>query len=166
MPLFRRKARRLECYYCGQAQSETKGKATTYRFQCGSCGAPNLLSAEGLPMDDPLMHDAGLPANRASYARRAANRPLLSSNDAFDFCQDCRTNQTLTTHLLASYFDDNAGHDIKELEARLPAYKRSLEARYPLVCPDCATAANAIISVSWLPYPLLFADASLTETQL
>lgn len=59
------------------------------------------------------------------------------------FCRACQTNQTLYVNLLSNYFppsslEDENEEEYERLAAQLPAYKASLDARYPLVCKDCA----------------------------
>lgn len=62
------------------------------------------------------------------------------------FCRTCLTNQTLVTNLLANYLGehDDDDTDAARLEA-LPAYKHSLEQRYPMACEACAQKASARI---------------------
>lgn len=58
------------------------------------------------------------------------------------FCRTCQTNQTLYINLLSNYFppsslEDENEEEYERLAAQLPAYKASLDLRYPLVCKDC-----------------------------
>lgn len=55
------------------------------------------------------------------------------------FCRTCQTNQTLYLNLLSNYLPSEDDPNYESLYAQLPQYRASLDARYPLVCPDCAT---------------------------
>lgn len=54
------------------------------------------------------------------------------------FCRTCLTNQTLYVNLLSNYLPSEDDPNYESLLAQLPQYKASLDARYPLVCPNCS----------------------------
>ena len=58
------------------------------------------------------------------------------------FCRNCQTNQTLYINLLSNYLPDEDDPSYQELLDRLPAYKESLDARYPTICKACAGGAE------------------------
>lgn len=89
------------------------------------------------------MHDESL--NTRSFARRASpqkDRLPASYGTSSVFCNSCRTNQTLTANLLANYLPAPDDPEYARRAASLPAYRASLEKRYPSVCPACLPAVE------------------------
>ncbi|KDN41520.1 hypothetical protein K437DRAFT_172734 [Tilletiaria anomala UBC 951] len=96
------------------------------------------------------------PAQLAKGA--AASPPSSRSSDSASatassspFCRACHRNQTLILHLLSNYLPENASQgpqddeeDEKDtrLMSQLPAYRTTLEARYPPLCEACAQVAE------------------------
>ncbi|CCM05198.1 uncharacterized protein FIBRA_07407 [Fibroporia radiculosa] len=58
------------------------------------------------------------------------------------FCHTCQTNQMLLSNLLSSYLPPPDDLEYEQRAALLPEYKRSIEARYPPICADCAPAVE------------------------
>ncbi|KAG9015944.1 hypothetical protein FRB90_004086, partial [Tulasnella sp. 427] len=111
------------------------------------------------------MHQEQL--NMGSYALRASpsKNSIPAMPPANRFCQTCLTNQTLQMNLLANYLpptsvssgsDQSAGPTTNsptsglgqkdatynQLLEQLPAYKESLDLRYPPLCQSCAPAVE------------------------
>lgn len=54
------------------------------------------------------------------------------------FCHACQTNQMLLVNLLGNFLPDPSDPEYERRLAALPEYERSLHARYPPVCANCA----------------------------
>lgn len=59
------------------------------------------------------------------------------------FCKTCLKNQHLYNESLASYFPSEDTPNYQDWEIQFPAFKKSLEERYPQVCEDCEAGALA-----------------------
>ncbi|KAG8965521.1 hypothetical protein FRC03_000431 [Tulasnella sp. 419] len=83
------------------------------------------------------MHEEQL--NRASYALRGSSsrNAITSPHKSSPLCQTCTNNQTLQIHLLSNYLPPRSDPTYQELHDQLPAYKASLDLRYPPLCPNC-----------------------------
>ncbi|WFC93917.1 hypothetical protein MBRA1_000543 [Malassezia brasiliensis] len=102
--------------------------------------APYDADGHTLDVWERAMWDNGEnPGRFASATTEHSTAPCV-------FCRTCLTNQTLVTNLLANYLGehDDDDTDTARLEA-LPAYKHSLEQRYPMACEACAQKASARI---------------------
>ena len=112
---------------------------TPARWFCSVCESWNHADAQGHPLDvwEREMWDAS--ANPPSHAAAAEPLDRLPSNV---FCRTCLTNQTLVTNILADYLPEETHPAYAERLHALPAYRRSLEHRYPLVCATCAHRVN------------------------
>ncbi|WFD21801.1 hypothetical protein MEQU1_000457 [Malassezia equina] len=64
------------------------------------------------------------------------------------FCRSCLANQTIVANLLANYLSEDDESTDAERMAAYPAYRQSLEARYPLVCEACAPRVEAQLEKS------------------
>lgn len=62
------------------------------------------------------------------------------------FCHDCQTNQMLIVNLLGNFLPDSSDPDYERRLAALPEYERSLQARYPPVCANCASEVEERIA--------------------
>ena len=73
------------------------------------------------------------------------NRSRLPAayNSSSPFCRSCLANQSLQIHLLAAYPSDEDDHTEPPL---LSDYRKSLDTRYPIVCPSCAPAVEQDIA--------------------
>ncbi|PLW12358.1 hypothetical protein PCANC_23436 [Puccinia coronata f. sp. avenae] len=85
--------------------------------------------------------------------KNAASSPDSPSSP---FCSTCLANQNLHLNLLANYLPGDADlqnphtradltTSTRELLNNLPAYRASLEARYPILCSACSLKASEII---------------------
>lgn len=149
------------CHFCGQASVLVPPYGTSSRSQpvsteagthiscgtparwfCSACGCWNHQDLDGHTLDvwERAMWDTS--ANPDGFASASAD----DSAAPCVFCRTCLTNQTLVTNLLANYLSehDDDDTDAARLEA-LPAYKHSLEQRYPMACEACARKASARI---------------------
>ncbi|KAI9170884.1 Integral inner nuclear membrane protein ima1 [Paramyrothecium foliicola] len=143
-----RKARYLICFYCG-TKSQTKYDGTNREFACRSCGSTNYLDEvrdnlqlafHGDIADPPTATEHEAPAARYTVSSTASTSP-----DSI-WCATCLKNQRLFTASLAQYLPDDPSHpDYAELERNYYRFRKSLEQRYPQVCPECAEKADARI---------------------
>lgn len=110
-----------------------------------------VVNLSALPVVDKLQNGeiADVPAEEAAPAERFA-RPVVidplkddySSQDSI-FCSVCLKNQQLYTYNLSQFLPDLDHPDYEKLEAELPAYKKSLEERYPQCCARCEPKVKA-----------------------
>ncbi|KAF9822098.1 hypothetical protein IEO21_00092 [Rhodonia placenta] len=84
------------------------------------------------------MYDEKL--NSRSFAKRASPRKdrLPTMYGSGLFCHTCQTNQMLLANLLSSYLPPPEDPEYEQRAQTLPEYRRSIEARYPPVCANCA----------------------------
>ncbi|KAG8955457.1 hypothetical protein FRC04_008808 [Tulasnella sp. 424] len=129
------------CFFCN---SDIKPPPADLRnFQCPHCSCWNRYDARGVIIsDEAAMHQEQL--NASSYARRASpsKNAIPAMPPANRFCQTCLTNQTLQMNLLANYLPPTSDPAYGQLLEQLPAYKESLNLRYPPLCPACAPAVE------------------------
>lgn len=84
------------------------------------------------------MHEVAAPV-KDRYARniRRSISPTIPPSKQSIFCQRCLNNQHLLVQSLANYLPPRADPRYNDFEANLPAYRKSLEERYPQVCEVC-----------------------------
>jgi hypothetical protein len=64
--------------------------------------------------------------------------PNLSQTvDSSIFCSNCLKNQYILNATLSNYLPSQDDPAYSQFEARLPAYRKELEDRYPQVCAEC-----------------------------
>jgi len=108
------------------------------------------------PNLNPKPHLAfSIPRILTTSRKRESDKDGSSSSDpqsSFPFCPTCLANQNLQLNLLANYLpgdldsqNPNTRADTRALLDNLPAYKASLEARYPILCSACSLKASEII---------------------
>ncbi|KAI9829068.1 MAG: hypothetical protein M1832_000091 [Thelocarpon impressellum] len=124
--------RRPVCFYCGR-RSASRLYGDVRQWRCETCEAVNHLDENGDITDPP----ASSTAPSAQYAVWAPETAEGSVSDDSLFCPTCIKNQHLLTQSLASYFPPPDDPDYATYEASYPAYRESLEDRYPQVCVDC-----------------------------
>ncbi|OAX83390.1 hypothetical protein ACJ72_02251 [Emergomyces africanus] len=129
--------KRLSCFYCGlrSAQSQT---GPIRKWQCQQCLAVNYLDENG-EITDPPASEASSATQYKQYAKPLprASSPEVETPDTSIFCSTCLKNQHLLTQTLASYLPPPSHPDYGVYEASYPAYRKSLEERYPQVCESC-----------------------------
>jgi phage FluMu protein Com len=142
--------RRIHCHFCGARSAHAKGSGIP-EFQCASCEAINFLDAQGNILDTPLA--AAAPATHEpkqklfeSFTRDPAADPARGHQMQQVFCNTCLHNQQCYNDTLANYLPDEEHPQYAEYEASLPAYKKSLEERYPQICVTCAPKAQLKIN--------------------
>lgn len=113
-------------------------------FQCPSCESWNLRDPRtGEFVDDAQIY--GDPALNAGPSSLRTTSNFKQTQDAV-FCRDCLTNQNLQVQLLAGYLPASAPESEEaRLLARLPAYRDSLDDRYPLACARCQGRVESVI---------------------
>ncbi|KAF7796396.1 hypothetical protein EIP86_007573 [Pleurotus ostreatoroseus] len=136
-----RRPTRIECFYCG-TQADPRDPRT---FRCHACGCWNRYDARGEIMsDEPAMHDEKM--NMRSFAKRgerAGGKDRLPSvYGQAVFCRTCQTNQMLIANLLSNYLPPPSDPEYAQRLELLPAYRESVETRYPPVCIDCLPAVE------------------------
>lgn len=145
----------VECYFCSQKSrlQSHKGKAAVRdhipiitgsinHFCCPYCESWNIKNPNTGEYADNVqsIHNASSPP--VAVRRQRQSSQLQES----PFCHNCMTNQQLQIQLLAGFLpSQTTPHEEAELLNRLPAYKDSLDARYPLVCPHCQGRIEEII---------------------
>ncbi|KAI1630305.1 Ima1 N-terminal domain-containing protein [Exophiala viscosa] len=130
---------RLDCHYCGRRSKSSRKQDR--RFQCEHCLAVNFFDENGEIADVPVEEAA--PTQR--FAQPVATDPLQDDFSAADsiFCSTCLKNQQLYTYNLSQFLPDPDDPEYDKLEAELPAYKKSLEQRYPQCCARCEPSVRA-----------------------
>ncbi|PGH07827.1 hypothetical protein GX51_01537 [Blastomyces parvus] len=129
--------KRLSCFYCGSRSAQSQPEPIR-KWQCQQCLAVNYLDEHG-EITDPPASEAASETRYMQYAQpipRAAS-PEFSAPDSSLFCSTCLKNQHLLTQTLASYLPSPSHPDYSAYEASYPAYRKSLEERYPQVCESC-----------------------------
>ncbi|WFD36321.1 hypothetical protein MCUN1_003200 [Malassezia cuniculi] len=133
------------CHFCGESSvlappygarpAQVSGTyrvsaGTPERWFCSACECWNLVGKQGEILDawDRPMWDESV--NDTPRHHTATPQKIL-------FCNTCITNQTLVANMLAEYLPDENDPRYAERERSFNAYKRSLEQRYPLACPQC-----------------------------
>ncbi|KAF8578730.1 hypothetical protein K439DRAFT_1416900 [Ramaria rubella] len=112
-------------------------------FKCPYCSCWNRYDETGeIVSDEPAMREESL--NAASFAKRASpsKHRLPTKYGKAPFCHTCLTNQTLLMNLLSNYLPPPDDPTYEDREAELPAYKASLQTRYPPVCNDCQPSVD------------------------
>lgn len=145
----------VECHFCTQKSRLQlhKGKAavrdhlpiitgSVHHFLCPYCESWNIKNPTTGEFIDNVqaVHSDVSPPVTALRNKRALRM------DESPFCHNCRTNQQLQVQLIAGYLPvETTSREEDELLARLPAYKQSLDARYPVLCPNCQERVDDII---------------------
>ncbi|GEM08367.1 hypothetical protein Rt10032_c05g2384 [Rhodotorula toruloides] len=185
-------SRTVQCFYCNTSlelvqpqpalSSRTgKGRAVEGRggevgvgsrddFWCGVCGQITRRNGNGdIVSDDAAFYDPAL--NGESFAKRSSpSRTRLPSSfpttQNTPFCRQCLNNQSLQLHLLASYPSSDDDQDPSDQFPPLDDYRRSLDARYPLVCANCAPSVEGLIRERDYRVKTQALGARLRESQL
>lgn len=135
--LRRNRNRLLTCFYCGEQSGRAPATARIEAWTCPLCEALNVLDGDGNIAD--TIPEKYQRKSVAVSAQRPSQAPDLQS----PFCAVCSSNQALLTKTLASYLPDEEDRDYALYERALPAYKASLEERFPPFCASCAPALQA-----------------------
>ncbi|GAA5942059.1 hypothetical protein JCM1841_005914 [Sporobolomyces salmonicolor] len=159
---------RVDCFYCNStlslippapATSVSKGKQRAVdgpvavgqrqSFWCGVCGIVNRRDQNGeIVSDEAAFFDSSLNdhsfVRRGTPSRQHLPSPFPSASTT-PFCRQCLSNQALQIHLLSSYPSSSSSEDEDDSFPPLEAYRASLDARYPLVCPACAPQIEGTI---------------------
>ncbi|EAS33008.3 uncharacterized protein CIMG_04032 [Coccidioides immitis RS] len=130
--LFRK---RFKCFYCGSRSTQSQ-KDKVRQWQCRECQAVNYLDENG-EITDPPATEASFESRQPQYAQPLSRTQPDRSSDPSIFCSTCLKNQHLLTQTLASYLPPQSHPEYKVYEASYPAYRKSLEERYPQVCEIC-----------------------------
>lgn len=132
----------LTCFYCGK-RSNIKYNNHIDEFLCLYCDATNYLDENGEITDPPVATEREAPATQYATSRQSIS---ISQPNNSIFCSTCLKNQRLFTSSLAQYLPDDPNHpEYPELERNYYRYRKSLEARYPQVCEQCAERAEGRI---------------------
>ncbi|WEW55425.1 hypothetical protein PRK78_000856 [Emydomyces testavorans] len=86
---------------------------------------------------DPPATEASPESRPPQYAQPLSRPRSDRSSDPSIFCSRCLKNQYLLTETLASYLPPPSHPEYEIYEASYPAYRKSLEERYPQVCENC-----------------------------
>ncbi|KIJ21898.1 hypothetical protein PAXINDRAFT_105505 [Paxillus involutus ATCC 200175] len=140
-PPFLKRTSNLTCFFCQSTLSPTPINPRSFR--CPHCSCWNRYDTNGEIMsDEPAMHDEKL--NTKSFAKRASPSKdrLPSMYGTGQFCHTCQTNQMLLVNLLSNYLPPPRHPDYAKRLEQLPAYRESLNVRYPPVCENCSPAVE------------------------
>ncbi|KAA1138965.1 hypothetical protein PGTUg99_031859 [Puccinia graminis f. sp. tritici] len=155
----RRRRKDRSCHFCGASKpSECDCGGWTRKDENGNL--IDYLPQMSDPSLNPKPHQAfSIP--RILTVSRSPTTPKGSSNDRGNpsssdspFCSTCLANQNLQLNLLANYLPGDLDHPqsrsradspTRTLMDNLPAYKASLEARYPILCSSCSEKASELI---------------------
>ncbi|QSS51409.1 DUF2349 superfamily domain-containing protein [Histoplasma capsulatum var. duboisii H88] len=129
--------KRLSCFYCGVRSAQSQSESLR-KWQCQHCLAVNYLDEHGEITDPPVI-EASSGTRYTQYAQPLprANSLEIAVPDSSLFCSTCLKNQHLLTQTLASYLPSPSHPDYEFYEVSYPAYRKSLEERYPQVCESC-----------------------------
>ncbi|KDQ14437.1 hypothetical protein BOTBODRAFT_32568 [Botryobasidium botryosum FD-172 SS1] len=141
----RRKTSAAVCFYCQSESTPVDPRS----FKCLQCDCWNRYDSFGqIISDEAAMHDELL--NAESFAKRASpsKHRLPDTFRSAIFCHTCQTNQTLLIHLLSSYLPAPEAPNYATAVEQYPAYKLSIEERYPPVCSTCQPTVDEEIRQS------------------
>lgn len=96
----------------------------------------NVVSLQNGEITDPPAVESSSEVRYAQNTGRSIS-PVLKFTDSTLFCPTCLKNQLLLTQNLADYLPAPSDPRYSAFEASYPAYKESLEQRYPPVCEHC-----------------------------
>ncbi|PCH33734.1 hypothetical protein WOLCODRAFT_129941 [Wolfiporia cocos MD-104 SS10] len=129
----------VSCFFC---QSTIAPPPRNPRcFRCPHCDCWNRFDAKGeIISHDAAMYDESM--NVRSFELRGSPRKdrLPTTHSTNFFCRTCQTNQMLIANLLSNYLPSPEHPKYQQRSAALAEYQRSIEARYPPVCENCAPA--------------------------
>ncbi|OAV96323.1 hypothetical protein, variant [Puccinia triticina 1-1 BBBD Race 1] len=155
----RRRRKDRSCHFCGASEQSN--------CHCGGWSRKdengNLI--DYLPqMSDPNLNPKPHLAFSIPRILTVSRKPESSKDGAASssdsqsspFCSTCLANQNLQLNLLANYLPGDSDLPISQIRTdssvstrglydSLPAYKASLEARYPILCSTCSVKASEII---------------------
>lgn len=154
-----KKADIVECHFCLQKcrLQSFKGKAvlaqddqvpviagSPFHFECPACETWNIRDSKtGELLDTP---STAITTTAYTNTSRISRRLRQLDTTPRPFCTHCLTNQSLQVQLLAGYLPSKTSEeDDERLLRRLPAYKESLDTRYPVVCGNCQGHVEEII---------------------
>ncbi|KAF9527792.1 Ima1 N-terminal domain-containing protein [Crepidotus variabilis] len=132
--LFRRHST-VRCFFC---LSPVPFPVNVRNFKCPSCNCWNRYDERGeIISDEPAMHEERL--NSKAFAKRGAPSKdrLPNIYGTGPFCHSCQTNQMLLVNLLSNYLPEPDSPEYESRVEMLPAYRESLQERYPPVCETC-----------------------------
>lgn len=117
---------------------------TPARWFCSACESWNYADEHGRPIDawEREMWDGSVFSQRRGTETGSPQSRSGADDTPRVFCHTCLTNQTLVTNLLTDYLPDESDPSYSERVRGLDAYRRALDAKYPLVCAACAPRVN------------------------
>ena len=162
MPSLLRK--RLTCFYCNRSSRQNYSSGLR-KWKCERCDALNYLDSvirfhpptfcacanldlQKGEITDPPAQEATTTSFLLGASIPRPNSPTTTLPQDSVFCQRCLQNQHLVMQSLANYLPPSSDPRYEEYEESLPAYKKTLEERYPQVCAECAPKAQARIRQS------------------
>ncbi|KAH9470450.1 hypothetical protein MJO28_003668 [Puccinia striiformis f. sp. tritici] len=147
----RRRRKERSCHFCGASkQADCDCGGWTRKDENG-----NLI--EYLPqMSDPTLNSKPHLGFSIPRILTVSKDGGTSDTPSSPFCSTCLANQNLQLNLLANYLPGDSDPQNSQSRAEstastrtlldnLPAYKASLEARYPILCSTCSMKASEII---------------------
>ncbi|CAK4010747.1 beta-glucosidase I [Lecanosticta acicola] len=135
---------RVRCHFCGTKSQHSR---SVLEFQCSFCEAVNYFDGNGNVTDPPstrTSHESPPQARPKTFTRPLSE--TLEHQQKQAFCRTCTQNQLLYSETLSNYLPDESHPQYKQYEKALPKFRTDLEKRYPLICKNCAPAAQAKIN--------------------
>ncbi|KAI9848183.1 MAG: hypothetical protein M1837_000857 [Sclerophora amabilis] len=129
--------RKFVCFYCG-CRSAKNHDDKVREWRCENCEAVNFLDENGDVTEPPTSITSFENTNRpVERVTQASTRETESP-----FCATCLKNQHILTQTLANYLPAPGDPKYAEYESAYPSYRKTLEERYPQVCPNCEPRIN------------------------
>ncbi|KAI9806189.1 MAG: hypothetical protein M1825_006304 [Sarcosagium campestre] len=150
---------KLVCFYCGCRSAQVQnGKVRSWK--CTECEAVNYLDevrmtastalamnlVENGEVTDPPLESVTTANNNCTIGRATSISAANRNQDLF--CAACLKNQHLLTENLSEYLPPPDHAEYEAYVSSYPAFRRSLEERYPQICVDCEPRARARIKAA------------------
>ncbi|KAG0049803.1 hypothetical protein BGZ83_005391 [Gryganskiella cystojenkinii] len=145
---------RVECWACFQCSWLHRGQkdATPSDWTCPHCLTRQKTDKDGNILPVPEMFDGNLngdTADHIAHSRFTRFRKQTYGKGSGDedaiFCETCKRHQRVVYQLLSNYIPDENDDNYQAYYDDADEYRRRVEERYPVACPDCSEKVQKIL---------------------